>query len=152
MNTLCLLSIPLLIWMTLKKKKSIMNPINNDSYSVITLQILDCTILTLITQSIINIVFVICFFTDVSQSLPFLKFLKFLIVINVQNWDFINLFQVYEWYTMHSIVSYQKDKSFGEILFEIQNADIFKQFISKEKLRKRCFYAFGAFMYTLTIL
>ena len=73
-------------------------------------------------------------------------------MINVQNWNFINLFQIYEWYTMHCIVSYQKDKSFGEILSEIQNQTTFLEFVRKEKLRKKCFYAFGVFVYSLTIL
>ena len=60
--------IPVLIYLTTKKKKAVLNPINNNSYSIITIQILHALTFTLIIQEIINLILIIISFVDYNNK------------------------------------------------------------------------------------
>ena len=53
---------------------------------------------------------------------------------------------------MYTILDYQKDKSFGEIFFEIQNSEIFLKFRNREILTDRIFKFIRITMYILFLV
>ena len=92
-------------------------------------------------QEIINLTLIIIYLVNgaktnhlVEYNLPSLKFVKFLNLLNGLNTTLIIFQQGFEWFCMIRIIKFQKNKSFGEILFEIQNADVFLKFKRREKI------------------
>ena len=118
---------PILVWLSLRKKKDVQNPINNKTYSIITMQILDWTTITLVLQELLNVALIIIAFSMnessrveyVNKNMWYLKIVYLFILLNHCSLKMILFLQGYEWFVMYSILRFQKDKSFGEIFFEI---------------------------------
>ena len=121
---------PILIWLSLRKKRDVQNPINNKTYSIITMQILDWTTITLVMQELLNFALIMIAFSMngtnessrkeyVDENILFIKIVYLFILLNHCSLNMILFLQGYEWFVMCSILQFQKDKSFGEIFFEI---------------------------------
>ena len=123
-----------LIYRNILKQNNILNHFNNSSYSVISIWILKVNRITLISNTIMSICWLIIklntnkdydsFLNHVSNTgIFFENYMGFVVII----------LQFYEWFVLHSIISYQKHYSFGEILFIMNNSDKHKVFIQREK-------------------
>ena len=141
--TIGILTCVYLILAANEKLKQITNPRINNSYCIISVHIVKMVIINMGFQIIIFMfqIFVIFDKTLVYNSIDIEdmhKQTKIYIAYQIiaRAGSFINSIivftQKYEWVCMLNIISYQKNKSLSEIIYEFQNTDIKLNFLRKE--------------------
>ena len=136
---------PYLIYMSRNKIKKMKDPIQNNSYNLVTVKMLEVLIVGLIctiVNSIINILCIILKF-DIKPKETFFendtgyKIIHLtLIVLEYSGMiccEITIYLQGYEWFSLLSVILLQKGKSLPELTYEQNNTDFLKKFQRKER-------------------
>lgn len=105
---------PYLIYKSVKKERAIRHEINNKTYSIISIWILRMTIANLVLTMAFNLGVIFDIKYDWGGHAMVSPHMLCVIF-----GSYISFTQAYEWLSMYSIINYQSDKDFGEILFQI---------------------------------
>ena len=149
--TFILMSYPYLIYMSKKKEKQIMHKINNKTYCIISIWILHMTIINLVLSIIYSTIFLVDIYLRTYHYFVTVNNVSLLHLSQFIFGGFIRLSQCYEWYNMNSIINFQQNKSYGEVLFEIQNSELFLKYRKREKTLNILYFSIGIIMFTFNL-
>ena len=122
-----------------KKINYIKDPQHNNSYCVISIQMLKLMQFVSVLQSIMNFSMLVMIIFDViiyPQTLPIL-IITYMVPLILGR--FIQILQAYEWVIMINIIREQRAKTLEEIMFEVNNSSSHVKFLKKERRTKRIF-------------